>query len=328
MKAIVQDRYGPLPDVLGVAEVERPQPGPGEVLVRVHAASIHIGDCHGMRGVPYLMRPLYGLRRPKTRIPGTDLSGVVETVGPDVDSWQEGDAVFGWGRGAFAEYAVAPARQLLPQPDGFSFEQAAALGVSAMTALEAIREQGQVKAGQHVLVNGASGGVGSYAVQVAKALGAEVTGVCSGRNAELVASLGADHVIDYTVEDFTKGGPRYDLILDNVGNHSFRDTRRPLTAEGKLLSNGSPVGGWFGGLSHVVVAMLQSLVVRQQGRPFVALSTVERLTAVKAMAEAGQLVPLIDDTYPLDRGVEAILHVVAGHARGTVVIGMPAAPAA
>ncbi len=322
MRAIVQDRYGPLEQVLSVGETEVPTPGEGEVLLRVHAASIHIGDCHGMRGVPYLMRPIFGLRRPKARTPGTDMSGVVESVGGGVTNVRPGDEIFGWGSGAFAEYAVAPADQLLPRPAELSFEQAAALGVSATTALMGIRDEGAVQAGQKVLVNGASGGVGSFAVQVAKALEAEVTGVCSGRNAELVRSIGADHVIDYTQEDFTKGEERYDLILDNVGNHSLRDTRRAVAEGGTLLSNGAPVDGWIGGLDHVIAAVVQSFFSKKQGRPFVAVGSIERLKDVRDLAEAGKITPLIDGIYPLDDGPAAILHVVEGHARGTAVITM------
>ena len=322
MRAIIQERYGPLEQVLSVAETERPTPGEGEVRLRVQAASIHIGDCHGMRGVPYLMRPIFGLRRPKARVPGTDLAGVVESVGGSVTGFKVGDEVFGSGPGAFAEVAVAPEGQLLPKPAELTFDQAAALGVSAITGLVAIRDKGAVQPGQKVLVNGASGGVGSFAVQIAKAMGAEVTGVCSGRNAELVLSIGADHVIDYTQEDFTQGTERYDLILDNVGNHSLRDTRRAVAEGGVLLSNGAPVDGWFGGLDHVVAAMLQSVVSKKQGRPFVALGNTEQLEAVRDMAVAGQITPLIDGVYPLDKGVDAILHVVDGHARGTAVISM------
>ncbi len=322
MKAMTQDAYGPLGEVLLVGDVEQPAAAPGEVLVRVRAASIHIGDCHGMRGVPYLMRPIFGMRHPKARVPGTDMAGVVEAVGEGVTAHKVGDEVFGWGRGAFAEYALAPAGQLLPMPAGLTFEGASAVGVSAITALEAMREQGKVQAGQKVLVNGASGGVGTFAVQIAKSLGAEVTGVCSTGNLELVSSIGADRVIDYTVEDFTRGEERYDLILDNVGNHSFSDTRRALSPGGTLLSNGAPVGGWTGGLGHVVVAFVQSLYVRQQGRPFVAMSTPERLAAVRDLVEAGAVTPVIDEVFPLDEGRQAITHVVGGHARGTAVISM------
>jgi len=320
MKAMVQDSYGPLDAVLEVQDVEQPTIKDDEVLVRVRAASIHIGDCHGMRGAPYVMRPIFGLRRPKTRVPGTDMAGQVEAVGSGVTKFQIGDEVFGWGTGAFAEFASAPEDQLLPKPAGQTLEQASAVGVSAITALVAIRDEGKVQPGQKVLINGASGGVGTFAVQIAKALGAKVTGVCSARNADLVTSIGADHVIDYEAEDFTMGEQRYDLILDNVGNHSFSDTRRALTPDGVLLSNGAPVDGWIGGLDHVTVAFARSLFVRQQGRPFVAFSKIEHLIAVKDLVEAGKVIPVIDQTYPLSEGPQAIGHVVEGHARGTVVI--------
>ena len=327
MKAMTQDSYGRLEEVLRIEDVDQPVPGDGEVLVRVNAASIHIGDCHGIRGVPYAMRPIFGLRRPKARIPGTDMAGSVEAVGAGVTAFQPGDEVFGWGTGAFAEYAMAPADQLLAKPDSLTSEQAAAVGVSAMTAFMAISEIGGVRPGQHVLINGASGGVGTFAVQIAKALGAEVTGVCSARNAETIQSIGADHAIDYAVDDFTQGEARYDLILDNVGNHSFSDTRRTLTPDGTLLSNGAPVGGWFGGLGHVIVAMLQSMLHKQQGRPFVSFGTIEHLRAVTELVEAGQVTPVIDHTYPLSEGPNAIANVVAGHTSGTAVITM-SSPAA
>ncbi len=215
-----------------------------EVLVRVHAASIHIGDLIVMRGVPYVMRMVTGLRKPKNRVPGTDIAGTVEAVGKGVTRFRPGDEVFGWCAGAFAEYACAGEDHFVPKPANLTFEQAAAVGVSATTALQLLREQGKVKPGQKVLINGASGGVGTFAVQIAKSFGAEVTGVCSTRNVDMVRSIGADHVIDYTQEDFTQGGRRYDFILDNVGNHSLSDTRRALTPNGTLQSNG---GGYTGG---------------------------------------------------------------------------------
>ena len=325
MKAMTQDTYGPLGEVLKIEDVAQPVATTGEVLIRVEAASIHIGDCHGMRGVPYLMRPIFGVRHPKARVPGTDLAGIVAAVGEGVTAFKVGDEVFGWGRSSFAEYACAPAQQLLSKPVDLTFEQASTVGVSAITALVAIREQGNVQAGQKVLINGASGGVGTFAVQIAKSLGAEVTGVCGSGNLEMVGSIGADHVIDYTETDFTKGSERYDLILDNVGNHSFSDTRRALSPDGTLLSNGAPVGGWVGGLDHVIVAFVQSLVVRQQGRPFVAISTPERLAAVRDLVESGAVTPVIDGVYPLSEGPQAIGHVVSGHARGTAVISMAGA---
>ncbi len=320
MKAIVQDRYGPLEEVLQLREMETPTPAPGQVLVRVQAASVHIGDCHVIRGVPKLFRPMYGLRRPKVPIPGTDMAGMVEAVGADVSRFQPGDAVLGWCSGAFATHAVAAEQALAPKPDGLTFEEASAVGVSAMTALQALRDHGKLQAGQHVLVVGASGGIGTFAVQIAKAMSAEVTGVCSTRNVELVRSLGADHVIDYSVEDFTQGGPRYDLIFDNVGSHSLSATRKALKPAGTLLSNGSPVGGWVGGLSHVIKAGLASTVVRQQGRPFVSMPRAEDLAALLELVEAGQLRPVIDRRYPLAETARAIAHVAEGHNQGTTVI--------
>ena len=328
MKAIVQDRYGPLEDVLQLREVETPAPTPGQVLVRIQAASVHIGDCHVIRGVPKLFRPMYGLRRPKAPIPGTDMAGIVEAVGADVTRFQPGDAVLGWCSGAFATHAIAADQALAHKPDGLTFEEASAVGVSAMTALQGLRDHGKLRAGQHVLVVGASGGIGTFAVQIVKAMGAEVTGVCSTRNVELVRSLGADHIIDYSVEDFTQGGPRYDLIFDNVGSHSLAATRRALTPTGTLLSNGSPVGGWVGGLGNVIRAGVASLVVRQQGRPFVSLPKPEDLAALLELVEAGRLRPIIDRTYPLAETAQAIAHVAEGHNRGTTVIEVAGTPGA
>jgi NADPH:quinone reductase-like Zn-dependent oxidoreductase len=324
MKAIVQERYGPLEEVLQLREVATPSPAAGQVLVAVRAASVHIGDCHMVRGLPKLFRPLvYGARRPRTRIPGTDIAGVVAAVGPGVMNLAPGDEVLGWCSGAFATHAVAAERSLARKPHALSYDEAAAVGVSAMTALQGLRDHGHLQAGQHLLVVGASGGVGSFAVQIGKALGAEVTGVCSTRNVELVRSMGADHVIDYTTEDFTHGGPRYDLILDNVGAHSLSATRRALKPTGTLLSNGSPVGGWVGGLGNVVRAGLASLVVRQQGRPFVSMPRPEDLAALIEMVEAGRLRPVIDRSVPLSETASAIAYVAAGHNRGTTVITMP-----
>jgi NADPH:quinone reductase-like Zn-dependent oxidoreductase len=323
MRAIVQERYGPLDQVLQLREFPRPAPAAGQVLVQVQAASVHIGDCHAVRGLPKLFRPLvYGARRPRNAIPGTDISGTVEALGDGVSSHRPGDAVLGWCTGAFAEYAVAADRALAPKPAALGFEEASALGVSAMTALQALRDHGQLEPGQHLLVTGASGGVGSFAVQIGKALGAEVTGVCSTRNAELVRSMGADHVIDYAAQDFTAGPARYDLILDNVGDHGLAATRRVLTPSGRLISNGSRVGGWVGGLGNVLKAGLSSVVVRQQARPFVSLPRPEDLATLLEMVEAGQLRPVIDRTYPLAETASAIAHVAEGHNRGTSVITM------
>jgi NADPH:quinone reductase-like Zn-dependent oxidoreductase len=325
MKAIVQERYGPIEEVLQLREVVTPSPVAGQVLVAVRAASVHIGDCHQVRGLPKLFRPLvYGARRPRTRIPGTDIAGVVAAVGPGVTSLAPGDEVLGWCTGAFATHAVAAERSLARKPASLSFDEASAVGVSAMTALQGLRDHGRLQAGQHVLVVGAAGGVGSFAVQIGRAMGAEVTGVCGAGNVELVRSMGADHVIDYTMEDFTRGGPRYDLILDNVGAHSLSATRRALKPTGTLLSNGNPVGGWVGGLGPVVRAGLASIVIRQQGRPFVSLPQPDDLAALLEMVEAGQLRPVIDHSVPLSETASAIAYVAAGHNRGTTVITMPA----
>lgn len=319
MKAITQDRYGSAA-VLQSRDIDKPAIGDGEVLVRVHAASIHVGDWILMSGVPYLMRMATGLRKPKNRVPGTDIAGTVEAVGKDVKGLRAGDEVFGWCTGAFAEYASAAEDHFVKKPANLTFEQAAALGVSATTALQLLRDDGKVQPGQKVLINGASGGVGTFAVQIAKAFGAEVTGVCGTRNVDMVRSIGADRAIDYTREDFTKGAERYDLILDNVGNHSMSETRRALTPNGTLISNG---GGHEGGrLGRVVRTMLVSKVVRQQASPTVKAQNHDDLVALKGLVEAVKITPVIGGTYPLAETREAIGQVAAGHAQGTVVIAI------
>jgi NADPH:quinone reductase-like Zn-dependent oxidoreductase len=270
------------------------------------------------------MRFATGLRKPKHPVPGTDLSGTVEAVGKGVHGLRPGDDVFGWSGGAFAEFAAGPEDNFLKKPANLSFEQAAAIGVSASTALQLLRDDAKVQSGQKVLVNGASGGVGTFAVQIAKALGAEVTGVTSSKNLELVGSIGADHVIDYTQEDFTKGTERYDLILDNVGNHSMAETRRALTPNGILLSNG---GGHEGGkLARVIRATIVSIFVRRQGKPSVKTQNRADLAALKELVEAGKITPVIDRTYGLAETPKAIAHVAARHARGTVVVSVSQAP--
>jgi NADPH:quinone reductase-like Zn-dependent oxidoreductase len=324
MQAITQNHYGSH-ETLKLADVDKPEIGAGEVLVRVQAASVHVGDWILMTGSPFVMRFATGLRKPKNPVPGTDVAGIVEAVGGDVTGLRPGDEVFGWCAGAFAEYASAPETQFIRKPANMTFEQAAAIGVSASTALQLLRDDGQVQPGQKVLVNGASGGVGTFAVQIAKALGAEVTGVTSTKNVDLVRSIGADHVIDYTREDFTEAGPRYDLILDNVGNHSMARTRRALTPTGMLISNG---GGHAGGkLGRTIRAMLASMVVSQQATPSVKTQNHDDLVALKGLVEAGSVTPVIDATYPLRDTPKAIGHVAAGHARGTVVITVQQAPA-
>jgi NADPH:quinone reductase-like Zn-dependent oxidoreductase len=320
MKAIVQDRYGS-EDALRLREIDRPVIRDDDALVRVHAASIHLGDRLIMAGSPFLVRMATGLRRPKQPIPGTDIAGIVEAVGSGVTRFKVGDEVFGWTSGAFAEFASTPEEHLAPKPARLSFEEAAAIGVSATAALQLVRDNGQVKAGQKVLINGASGGVGTFAVQIAKAFGAEVTGVTSGRNADMIRSIGADHVIDYTKEDFTEGTKRYDFILDNVANHSLSAMRRALTPTGLLQPNG---GGHKGGdMGRLIHAMITSMFIRGQGRPSVKSENPADLATLEELVNAGKLTPVIDRTYPLAETAAALRHVGTGHARGTVVITMP-----
>jgi NADPH:quinone reductase-like Zn-dependent oxidoreductase len=319
MRAIVQERYGSA-DVLQARDIDVPAISDDEVLVRVRAASIHVGDWILMTGTPYVMRVMTGLSKPKIRVPGTDVAGTVEAVGTHVRSLRPGDEVFGWCAGAFAEYARATEDQFVTKPANLTFEQAAAVGVSASTALQLLRDDASVRPGQRVLINGASGGVGTFAVQIAKAFGADVTGVCSTKNLELVRSIGADHVIDYSQEDFRAGAERYDVILDNVGDRSMADTRRALTPTGRLLSNGG--GHSAGKLGRVIRASLVSLVVRQQGRPSVKTQNRSDLVALKELVEAGKVAPVIGGTYPLDQTADAIAHIAAGHARGTLVIAV------
>ncbi len=321
MKAIVQDRYGKPEAVLGLQEIARPAVKDGEVLVRVHAASIHVGDWLVVTGVPYIARPAYG--KPKGRVPGTDVAGTVEAVGNGVTGLRPGDEVFGWCTGAFAEYASAPADHFVPKPANLTFQQAAAVGVSASTALQLLRDQGKIKPGQKVLINGASGGIGTFAVQIAKAFGAEVTGVCSTRNVEMVRSIGADHVIDYTREDFTRNGHRFDFILDNVANHSLSDTRRVLTPSGKLQSNNGTSGGrWFGTIGTVLKSATVSMFDRRQLGPAIKFANRADLLVLKELIEAGKITPVIDATYALSDTGKALAHVGEGHARGTVVISV------
>ncbi len=321
MKAIVQDRYGKPEAVLGLQEIAKPAVKDGEVLVRVHAASIHVGDCLVVTGVPYIARPAYG--KPKGRVPGTDVAGTVEAVGNGVTGLRPGDEVFGWCTGAFAEYASAPADHFVPKPANLTFQQAAAVGVSASTALQLLRDQGKIKPGQKVLINGASGGIGTFAVQIAKAFGAEVTGVCSTRNVEMVRSIGADHVIDYTREDFTRNGHRFDFILDNVANHSLSDTRRVLTPSGKLQSNNGTSGGrWFGTIGTVLKSATVSMFDRRQLGPAIKFANRADLLVLKDLIEAGKITPVIDATYALSDTGKALAHVGEGHARGTVVISV------
>ncbi|HYL08050.1 MAG TPA: NAD(P)-dependent alcohol dehydrogenase [Candidatus Udaeobacter sp.] len=323
MKAIVQDIYGEPGAVLHIAEISKPVARDGEVLVRVHAASVHVGDWILVRGVPYIARMAVGLRKPKNPIPGTDVAGTVEMIGKNVTSLRPGDEVFGWCGGAFAEYACGPADHFLKKPANLSLDQAAAIGVSASAALQLLRDQGKLTPGQKVLINGASGGLGTFAVQIAKAFGAEVTAVCSGRNTELVRALGADRVIDYTHENFTKGADRYDFILDNVGNHSLSALRAVLTPTGKLLTNNGTAGGrWFGTAGTMIKTGVLSMASRRQMAPSIKFQNRPDLLALKELVEAGKVTPVIDGTYPLSETAAAIAHVGEGHARGTVIISI------
>ena len=321
MKAIVQERFGP-PDVLRLVDTDPPQPGADDVLVRIHAAAINPADWHILRGDPYVARLMgIGLTKPKTPVAGSDAAGVVEAVGANVKELHAGDEVLGFCRGAFAEYACAAADMLVPKPASLTFEQAAAVPIAATTALRGIRDVGAVKAGQLVLINGAGGGVGTFAVQIAAALGAEVTGVCSTRNVELVRSIGASHVIDYTTEDFTAGPTRYDVILDNVSNLPLAQLRRALTPKGTLVLNGggSP-GHVFGPVAGLLKAVVANLFVSQRLRPLPSKETREELLDVTALIEDGKLTPVVDRTYPLAETAEGLRHVEQGHARGKVVV--------
>ena len=316
MQAIVQRRYGGA-ETLALADVGQPSVGPNDVLVRVHAASIHLGDWILMQGEP-VMRMATGFRNPKNPIPGSDVAGTVEAVGQAVERLRPGDEVFGWCAGAFAEYASAHEDQFVAKPANLTFEQAAAVGLSATAALQLLRDTGKVQAGNDVLINGASGGVGTFAVQVAKALGARVTGVCGPTNVEMVRAIGADHVIDYTRADFTAQDQRYDVILDNVGNHSMARTRRALKPSGRLISNG---GGHAGGkVARTLRASLASIIVRQQAAPSVKTQNRDDRLALKALVEAGRLTPVIDGIYRLVETRGAMERIATGHAAGTIVL--------
>jgi NADPH:quinone reductase-like Zn-dependent oxidoreductase len=321
MKAVVQDKFGP-PDVMRLVDTDLPEVGAGDVLIRVHAAALNPADWHILRGDPRIARLMgVGLTRPKARVAGIDAAGVVEAAGADVRQLRAGDAVFGFVRGAFAEFACAAADKVVPKPASLSFEQAAAVPVAATTALRGIRDVGQVQAGQRVLVNGAGGGVGTYAVQIAVALDAEVTAVCSARKADLVASLGAAHVIDYTREDFADGRERYDVILDNVSNLTLARLRRALTPRGILVLNGggSP-GHVFGPVAGILRAVVVNPVVSQRLHPLPSRQNREELLAVTGLIEDGKVTPVIDRTYPLAETAEGLRIVEQGHARGKFVI--------
>jgi len=323
MKAIVQDAYGSA-DVLELRDIDQPVPKDNEVLVQVHAAGLHRGDWHVMTGLPYLIRlvvPDLGLRKPKVRVRGMDVAGRVEAVGSNVTRFQPGDAVFGWCDGSFAEYAAAPEDNLAPKPANLTFEQAAAVPTSAFAALQGLRDSGQVQAGQKVLIIGAAGAVGSFAVQLAKAFGAEVTGVCSTTQVDLVRSIGADDVIDYTREDVTDGRRHWDLVLDTAGHRSLSQLRRALTPKGTLVIVGSEGRGrWLGGFDRSLRAPLLSRFVGQRLRMLASKPRQEDLQTLRELIEAGKLAPVIGQTYPLGEVREAIRALEAGHTRGKLVI--------
>ncbi len=316
MQAIVQNNYG-TPDVLSLKEVERPTFTDDQVLVRVHAASINAGDYFSMRGSPWLVRFFVGFPRPSDYILGWDVAGRVEAVGSAVTKFQPGDAVFGAVSHAFAEYVVASADRFAPKPANLTFGQAAAVPTAAITALQGLRDAGQVQPGQKLLINGAAGGVGTFAVQIAKALGADVTGVCSTRNVEMVRTIGANHVVDYTREDFTRGERRYDLILDNVGNRAFSDLRRVLTPRGRIIPNSG-----HGGMSYVFKGFLLAPFMEQQEQPLTITPNGRDLAALTHMIEVGEVAPVIDRTFPFEEIPAALSYAAQGHARGKVVITM------
>ena len=321
MKAIVQDRYGSA-ETLEYRDIKEPEVGPGEVLVRVHAAGVDRGVWHLMAGLPYLVRIMgFGLRKPKQRVPGMDVAGVVEAVGPGVTRFQAGDEVFGEIAGTYAEYASAPAEKLEKKPGNLNFEQAAGLAISGRAALQAVRDQGEVQGGHEVLVIGASGGVGSFAVQIAKAFGARVTGVCSTSKVEMVRSLGADHVIDYSRERIDDGKRRYDVILDIAGNRPLRRLRRALKATGTLVIVGGERGGlWLGGMHRSIGAALLSPWVPQTLKMQITENRAEDLGVLTELVEAGKVTPVIDRSFPLRDAAEAVRYLVAGKARGKVVV--------
>ena len=323
MKAIVQDTYGS-PDVLQLREIDTPVAGDDDVLVQVRAAGVDQGVWHLMAGLPYLVRIAgVGLRAPKNPIRGVDVAGRVEAVGENVTRFQPGDEVFGTCRGSFAECACARADRLARKPANLTFDQAAAVPVSGCTALQAVRDRGKVRAGQRVLIIGAGGGVGTFAVQLAKAFGAEVIGVCSTTKMELVRSIGADRVIDYTQEDFADGRNRYDVILDIAGNRSLSHLRRALAPEGRLVLVGGEGGGrWLGGVDRTLRALVLSPFVRQKLSTWIATQPREDLEALHELLEAGKVTPVVDRTFPLSEVPEAIRYLRDGRAHGKVVITM------
>ena len=322
MKAIVYRCYGP-PEVLQFEDVAKPKPADDEVLVRVRAAAVNPLDWHYMRGSPYIMRLGSGLGAPDDSRIGVDFAGTVEAVGINVKMFKPGDSVFGGGSGAFAEYlTVREDRALALKPANVTFEQAASVPIAAITALQALRDKGKVQPGHKVLINGASGGVGTFAVQIAKSLGAEVTGVCSTRNVDMVRSIGADHVIDYTREDYTRSGEKYDVIIDNVGNHSLLANRRVLDPDGILVIVGGSKGNWLGPLLRPIAALILSPFVDQEFAMILAKLAQEDLALLGDLMQSGEVVPVIDRHYPLSEVPAAIRYSEEGRARGKIIIDL------
>jgi NADPH:quinone reductase-like Zn-dependent oxidoreductase len=321
MKAAIYTRYGS-PDVVQITEVEKPVPKDDEVLIIVRAASVNPLDWHFMRGTPYLVRMMAGLGKPKDTRLGVDVAGQVEAVGKNVTQFKAGDEVFGTCRGAFAEYACTPESKLFAKPDNVTFEQAASVPVAAFTALQGLRDTGQIQSGQKVLINGAAGGVGTFAVQIAKCFGGDVTGVCSARNVDLVRSIGADRVIDYTRENFTKSGQCYDLFFDAVGNHSLLACRRVLNPKGIHVPAGGSPGRWMiGPLARSLAALMLSWFASKKLVPFfLAKPNQADLAIMHDLMKSGKITPVIDRTYKLNEVPEAIRYLEQGHARGKVVI--------
>lgn len=321
VKAIVYTKYGS-PDVLQLEEVEKPAPLDDEVLVKIHAVSVNAKDWHLMRGKPFLARFMIGgFRKPKNPILGSDIAGRIEVVGKNITQFQPGDEIFGCvGQGGFAEYVCVRERALLLKPGNVSFEAVAALPIAAVTALQALRDKGQVRSGQTVLINGASGGVGTFAVQIAKSYGTEVTGVCSTRNMGMVRENGADHVIDYTKEDFTRNGQQYDLIIDIAANRSVSDLKRALSPQGTCVVVG------YSTMFHLLRStLLGALASRREGKKFVRFTAKMRredLVLLKELLESGKVVPVVDELYPLSKVAEAMRYFGVEHARGKVVIAL------
>ncbi|MEU4171453.1 NAD(P)-dependent alcohol dehydrogenase [Streptomyces sp. NPDC026665] len=325
MAAVVQECYGTEPEaVLRPARLTRPTIGPGEVLVRVRASSVDRGTWHMMAGLPYAVRPVSGLRRPKLPNPGRNIAGVVEAVGPDVTGFAPGDEVYGTAVAAFAEYAATRPDRIAPKPAGLTFEEAATVPVSALTALQAVRDKGKVQEGQQVLITGAAGGVGTFAVQLAHAVGARVTAVASTPKLDAVRALGADHVIDYTREDFLAGPRRYDAVIDIAGNRGLRDLRRALTPRGRLVITGGEAKGlWLGGTDRQLRAQMLSPFTGQHLGTFIASEHADGLRDLTDLIDAGTLSPVVDSVYPLAETAAAVRHLLDGSATGKLALTLP-----